>query len=154
GSGEAMAVAGLALIRLGEYRGARIALERALRLQPDQFDAGMALAGVNFDLGNGQRGLEVLAMAAPLRPRGFRVWLTKAKVMTDRGDIPGAISAYEKALELNPRHREALVGLVGAQMRSTRPEQAEPFVARALREYPDDPVVLGLAARGASQADR
>ena len=53
GSGEAMTVAGLALLRLGEYRGARLALERALKLQPNQFDAAITLAELNFGLGNG-----------------------------------------------------------------------------------------------------
>src|SRR5262249_7273837 len=81
GGGEAMAVAGLSLIRLGEYRGARLTLERALRLQPNQFDTAMGLAQLNLALGNGQRGVEVLQSAARLRPGEFRVWLTLAKAL-------------------------------------------------------------------------
>ena len=93
GSGEAMTVAGLALLRLGEYRGARLALERAIKLQPNQFDAAITLAELNFGLGNGPRGIEVLQMAARLRPREFRVWLTMGKVLNDLGDFPKAIQA-------------------------------------------------------------
>jgi tetratricopeptide (TPR) repeat protein len=77
-----------------------------------------------------------------------------AKVLNDRGDRSRAIYAYEKAVGLNPSHREALISLIGTQIRSARPEQAEPWVAKALQKYPDDPVVLGLAARAASHAER
>jgi tetratricopeptide (TPR) repeat protein len=152
GAGEAMTVAGLALIQLGEYRGARLALERAVKLQPNQFDAVLTLAQLHLGLGNGQRGLELLELAARLRPNEFGVWLAMAKVLNDRGDRSRAIYVYEKAVGLNPSHRQALIGLIGTQIRSARPEQAEPWVAKALQKYPDDPVVLGLAARAAFHA--
>jgi tetratricopeptide (TPR) repeat protein len=154
GSGEGMTVAGLAMLRLGEYSGARLALERALKLQPNQFDAAMTLAELNLALGNGQRGIELLETAARLRPREFRVHFTMAKVHNDRGDVSRAISEYEKAVALNPDHRASLIGLIGAMMRSVRPDQADPWVAKALVEYPDDPSVLGLAAAGAFNANR
>jgi tetratricopeptide (TPR) repeat protein len=154
GSGEAMTVAGLALLRLSDYRGARLALERALKLQPNQFDAAMTLAELNLGLGNGRRGLELLQMAARLRPREFRVHLMMAKVLNDRGDFSQAIPEYEEAVGLDPHHRESLVGLIRAMLRSFRPERADPWLTRALREYPDDPTVLGLAARGALNANR
>jgi tetratricopeptide (TPR) repeat protein len=149
GAGEAMTVAGLAMIRMGEYRGARLALERGLKLQPNQFDTALTLAELNLALGNGQRGLELLEQAARLRPREFRVWLAMARILNDRGDRSRAIYVYEKAVGLNPSHREALLGLITTQIRSARPEQAAPGVAKALEKYPDDPVVLGLAARAA-----
>jgi tetratricopeptide (TPR) repeat protein len=154
GSGEAMTVAGLALLRLGEYRGARLALERALKLQPNQFDAATTLAELNFGLGNGSRGLEVLQMAARLRPREFRVWLTMGKVLNDLGDFPEAIQAYERALDLSPNDGEALIGMIGCLMATDQPDQAEPWVTKALESHPDDPRVLGFAARGAFDANR
>jgi tetratricopeptide (TPR) repeat protein len=154
GSGEAMTVAGLALIGLGQHREARLALERAVKLKPDQFDAVMRLVELNLAFGNGQRGLELLESAATLRPRDFRVWFTMARLLNDRGETSRAIHAYEKAVELEPSHREALVGLIGCQLRSDRPERAGPYVDRALQRFPDDPVVLGLAAQSADDAHR
>jgi len=154
GSGEAMTVAGLALLRLGEYRGARLALERALKLQPNQYEAAATLAELNFGLGNGARGIEVLQMAARLRPQEFRVWLTMGKTLHDLGDFPKAIQAYEKALGLNPDDREALVGFIGCLMDTDQPDQAESSVTKALGKYPDDPRVLGFAARAAFDANR
>jgi tetratricopeptide (TPR) repeat protein len=154
GSGEAMTVAGLALLRLGEYRGARLALERALTLQPNQFDAAATLAELNFGLGNGVRGIEVLQMAARLRPQEFRVWLTMGKTLHDLGDFPKAIQAYERALGVKPDDREALVGLIGSLIDTDQPDQAEPSLSKALEKYPDDPRVLGFASRGAFDANR
>jgi len=153
GSGEAMTVAGLALLRLGEYRGARLALERALKLQPNQFDAAATLAELYFGFGNGPRGIEVLQIAARLRPQEFRVWLIMGKVLHDLGDFPKAIQAYEKALGLNPDDREALIGFIGCLMDTDQPDQAEPSVTKVLGKYPDDPRVLGFAARAAFDAN-
>jgi tetratricopeptide (TPR) repeat protein len=149
-----MTVAGLALLRIGEYRGARLALERAVKLQPNQFDAAISLAELNFGLGNGTRGVEVLQMAARLRPREFRVWLTMGKVLHDLGDSPKAIQAYERAVGVNPDDREALIGLIGCLMETDQTDQAEPWVTKVLGKYPDDPKVLGFAARRAFDANR
>jgi tetratricopeptide (TPR) repeat protein len=154
GSGEAMTIAGLALLRLGEYRGARLSLERALKLQPNQFETATTLAELNFGLGNGRRGLELLQSAARIRPDEFRVWLIMGKVLHDLGDIPKAIQAYERALKLNPDDREALVGLIRCLMSSDLADQAEALVNRALEKYPEDPVVLGFAACVAFDANR
>jgi superkiller protein 3 len=154
GSGEAMTVAGLALLRMREYRSARLALERALKLQPNQYDAAATLAELNFGLGNGRRGIELLEMAARLRPREFRVWLTMGKVLSDLGDIPKAIQAFEKAVALDPNDREALTGLIGCLLGTDQSEQAEPWVTKALEKYPNSPGVLGFAARGAFDANR
>jgi tetratricopeptide (TPR) repeat protein len=149
GSGEAMTVAGFALLRMGDYRSARLAFERALKLQPNQFDAAVTLAELNLGLGNGRRGLELLQAAARLQPKEFRVWLTMGKVLNDLGDFPRAIQAYERALGLNSESIEALIGLIRCFMGTDQPDQAEPWLTKAREIYPNDPRVLGFAARGA-----
>jgi tetratricopeptide (TPR) repeat protein len=154
GSGEAMTVAGFALILLGQYQGARLALERALKIEPNQFDAATTLAELNFGLGNGPRGIEVLQLAARIRPQEFRLWLTMGKVLFDLGDFTKAIQAYEKALGLNPDDREATVGLIRCLIATDVSDQAEPWMKKALEKYPDDPQVLGFAARSAFDANR
>jgi tetratricopeptide (TPR) repeat protein len=153
GAAEAMAVAGFALLRMGEYRTARLALDRSITLRPEQFDALVALADINFGLGNGLRGIQLLRHAARLRPGDFRVWFRMGKVQSDLGDLPQAIDAYERAVALKPSDREALTGLIGALTNSFRSGRAAEWVARALETYPDDPVILGYGARASFDAN-
>jgi tetratricopeptide (TPR) repeat protein len=154
GAGEAVALAAMALIQMGELRVARLALERALRLQPDQFEATVTLAELNVDLGNGQRGADLFEAAAKLRPREPRVWLALAKVLQDLSEPKSAIAAYEKVLELDPGHREALIGIIRCWLLSYDPGRAEPWVTKAIERYPDDPIFLGMAARQAYGMER
>jgi tetratricopeptide (TPR) repeat protein len=149
GAGEAMAIAGFALIRMNEYRAARLAFDRAIELQPNQFEALVALADINLGLGNGLRGIDLLQRAARLRSGEFNVWLTMGKVQSDLGDLTQAIAAYERALAVKPTDRDALIGLIGALTNSSRSARAAAWVAQALERYPDDPAILGLAARTA-----
>jgi tetratricopeptide (TPR) repeat protein len=154
GSGEAMAIAGLALARLGEYRAARMALERALTLQPNQYEAAVALADLHLGLGNGRRGLVALEKAARLRPGELQVWLRIAKVQNDLGDYPKAVQAFEKALALDPGNRAALAGLIKCFLIIDQSEAAETWLKQGLATYPDDAELLGYAARAAVDTGR
>ena len=153
-AGEAMAVAGLALIEMGQYRAARMALERALVLRPDQFEVAVTLGELNLDLGNARRGSEVLEVAARLRPREFGVWRILGRALDDLDDRAGAERAYRKALEVRPEDREVLRSLVALLVNNGQSDRARPWVDRALKAAPDDPVLLGLAAQAAFDTNR
>jgi cytochrome c-type biogenesis protein CcmH/NrfG len=114
----------------------------------------MALAELYFALGNGHRGIEVLQIAAHLRPRELKVWLTMARVYNDMGDRVGSIEAYRRAVELDSEHRQALLGLIGALVYHQLSQQAEPWIDKAISKYPDAPEVLGWAARAAFDSNR
>ena len=90
-----MTVAAMALIRMGELRVARQALERTVRLQPDQFEATVTLAELHVDLGNGWRGAQLFEAAARLRPHESRVWLALAKVLRNSPSTPKIPSSLE-----------------------------------------------------------
>jgi tetratricopeptide (TPR) repeat protein len=154
GAGEATKVAGMALIKLREYRGARLALERAIKLQPDQHETLITLAELNLDLGNGHRGAELLEKAVRLRPDDYRIWLALAKACHDLDDFPRAIDAYQEVLRWRPDHRAAVIELIETLLTNGHSDLAAPRIDQALAKYPDDPVVLGLAARRAFEANR
>jgi tetratricopeptide (TPR) repeat protein len=154
GSGEAMTVAGLALVQLRDYRSARLALERALKLRPDQVDATKALATLNLMLGNGVRGLELLRNATRLDPNDGKIWLVLGKVAHDLGDTAESSAAFEETLKRDPTNREARVGLVTDLLNSHRAEAATGVLTEALRDLPEDPALLGLAARHARDVGR
>lgn len=149
GADQAVTLAANALIQMGQLRIARLALERSLKLNPDQFEATVTLAELNADLGNGQRGADLFVAATRLRPQEVRVWLALAKVLEDLRDPERAVTAYEKVLELNPDQREALIGVIHGWLASNAPDHAEPWVTKAIERFPDDPIIFGLAARQA-----
>ena len=154
GAGEAMTVAGLALLQYREYRGARLALERALKLQPDQLDATKTLAALDLMLGNGMSGVKLLRKAARLDPRDANIWLTMGKVYHDLGEPGDAAHAFEEALKRDPKDREALFKLITELLNINRPDEATPWLTEALRRFPDDPTLVGLAARHARDTGR
>jgi tetratricopeptide (TPR) repeat protein len=154
GSGEAMTVAGLAMVQLKDYQGARLAFERALKLQPKQVDATKALAALYLMLGNGVRGFELLRAATQLDPNDVKVWLALGKVAHDLGDAAESSSAFEEVLKRTPNDREALIGLVTDLLNSSRAEAATHWLNEGLRNLSDDPTLLGLAARHARDLGR
>ena len=154
-AGEAMAVAGLALARMGQYRAARMALERALKLRPDQFEAAVTLGELNLDLGNARARAQVLETAARLRPREFGVWRILGHALDDLNDPAGAELAYQKALELRPKDREMLISMIGLLISSGQSDRADSWIVQALAVVPRrSRRILGFAARRAFDANR
>ncbi len=154
GAGEAMTVAGLALLHYREYRGARMTLERALKLQPDQLDATKTLAALDLMLGNGRNGVKLLSKAARLDPRDARIWLTMGKVYHDLGEPGQAAHAFKEALKRDRKDREALFKLIAELLNINRPDEATPWLTEALQRFPDDPTLLGLASLQARDTGR
>jgi tetratricopeptide (TPR) repeat protein len=154
GAGEAMTIAGLALAQYREYRGARMALERALKLQPNQLDATRSLASITLMLGNGLRGIELLEAAARLDPTDTATWSQMGRVYHDLGDPSNAARAFEEALKRNPDDRDTLFRLIVELLNANRADDARPRLTEALSRFPDAPEFLGLAARQAKDAGK
>ncbi|GAC1472435.1 MAG: hypothetical protein NVSMB9_19640 [Isosphaeraceae bacterium] len=150
GAGEAMALAGMALIRYNQIRDARLALERGLRLQPNQPLAAKLLAAIYLSGNDSRRALVVLRSAARLDPADVRPWLVMGKVHHYHlGDYPRAVDAFTEALKRAPGDREARTGRIAALLAMNQTDQARPDLDEALRIWPEDPEVLSLAARQA-----
>jgi tetratricopeptide (TPR) repeat protein len=154
GAGEAMTIAGLVLAQYREYPGARLTLERALKLQPDQLDATKALASISLMLGNGIRGIELLEAAARLDPKDAVVWSKMGRVYHDLGDPANAARAFEESLKRSPNDRDTLFRLIVELLNGNRADDALPRLSEALSRFPDAPDFLGLAARQAKDAGK
>jgi tetratricopeptide (TPR) repeat protein len=157
GAGEALTLAGKALLAQGNIPSARRALERALKVQPRQAEAAKMLASIYLARGDGTRGLELLQRSAELDPRDFRPWFAMGKVYHDLGEYDKAADAYTQALKRSPppaEARDSRIGRIRALLDDNRAEQAEPYMSDALNESPDDVKLLGLAARNARELGR
>ena len=157
GAGEAMTVAGEALFQLGDSRSARLALDRALKLQPRQADAARLAATLSLATGDAVRGLKYLHIVTELDPADEKPWEVIGRVQHDLGEFSLAADAFREALQRNPARPEIVTALIAELLQAGRAAEATPWLQQALTSGPDDTQILGLAARQArdlGDADR
>jgi len=87
-----------------------------------------------------------LQRAAGVQPTGTRARAALVQVMLEAEDWAGAESAARALLSLEPRHRDALLGLGYALMRQDRNAEAADALQAAL-DVKDDDAVRALLAR-------
>ncbi|HKW43417.1 MAG TPA: tetratricopeptide repeat protein [Thermoplasmata archaeon] len=105
---------GAALLRLGDVVGADRCLDEALHLDPDFFDA---MANRILLLSKGHRHGETVIWAdRALRIRETAwIWLLKGLAHIGLSESTLAVKAFERALALDPKLRQARAGLRKAQ---------------------------------------
>ncbi len=148
-AGEAAALAGIALVRLGRVAAARAALERGLALKADQPEAAKVLAAIYLSSGDEDAGLRMLESAARSAPADPRPWRAMGEVHHDMGRCSEAAAAFAEAVRRDPAGRDGRLGLIAERLHAGRTDDASAPMAEALREWPDDATVLSLAARHA-----
>jgi len=151
---EALTIRGLAHAALEEVGPARQDLERSWRIRPTPM-AAKVLAAIYLSAYEHERGFQMLQHASQLDPGDFQPWYAMGAVVHLRlRRYQEAIGAFQEALKRLPNHLESRIGLVDALVKSHRPEEAEPVLQGVLRERPDDPRVLILAAELAQEMGR
>lgn len=154
GAAEGLTLAAQALLTQGQIALARRTLEHSLTIQPEQADAAKMLAAIYLASGDGRRGLDLLERAARLDPDDFRPWFAMGRVRMDLGEFAESANAYTEALRREPPEaeaREARIGRVRALLDANRDAEAQDALAEARALLPDDPELLGLAARHANR---
>jgi tetratricopeptide (TPR) repeat protein len=149
GSAEALTLAARALLMQGSISAARLALERSLKMEPQQPDAAKMLAAIYLASGDGERGLLLLEQAARFDPADFRPWYAMGKVHHDLGRLEESAEAYAQALKRSPpasEARESRLGRIRALLDDNRAGDAAADLAKAREQAPDDSEVLALAA--------
>lgn len=151
---EALAIAGLALARMNQVPQAREAIDRSLKLDPNQPEALKVLAAIFLASGDGAGGLALLKRAAELDPNDFRPWVMMGDVHHDMTQPVQAANAYVQALKRKPGEHHARLGYIRALLALHRADDATTLLADALREQPDDPQVLGYAVWHAQERNK
>ncbi|MGE3819502.1 MAG: tetratricopeptide repeat protein [Isosphaeraceae bacterium] len=150
---EALAIQGIAEAALGHPDRTRVFLEKSLALNPDQPMALKVLAAVEFGDNEPDRGFQLLARAATLDPADFRPWYASGATMLRLGDrYSTAVEVFREALKRQPDHAPSRIGLAEALIGTGESRESGALVDALLRENPDDPRVLRLAARRARLA--
>jgi tetratricopeptide (TPR) repeat protein len=84
------------------------------------------------------QALTLSRSALAANPGDFRIWTLRGMATAGTNDLPGALSAYEHALELQPTYLPALEG--DAQTEFQMGRDARPVLSRILAQRPDDPL--------------
>ncbi len=91
-----------------------------------------------------QAALRDAKIALKVTPRDPRLWTMEALAARELNDLHAALAAFQYALHLAPDYLPALEG--AAQLTyGTEPAQAQLYLARILRQLPDDPVANSMA---------
>jgi tetratricopeptide (TPR) repeat protein len=91
------------------------------------------------------QALALSRSAVAANPGDFRIWTLGGMAAAGTRDLPGALSAYNHALQLQPAYLPALEG--AAQTEFQLGQDARPILEKILAQRPDDPVshlLLGI----------
>ncbi|MFM9917255.1 MAG: XrtA/PEP-CTERM system TPR-repeat protein PrsT [Rhizobacter sp.] len=102
---------GMSLVGSGKYGDALAALETSFRKDPNQFQAGVALATLYLQGGQAARSVQVAESLAKQRPGSPGVQNLLGMARAGNGDRTGAKAAFEAALRLDASFAEPLVNL-------------------------------------------
>lgn len=135
---------GALLMQRGEHQRAAEVLERAWRLAPANFDAGLNLGAAYILTRQFRRAAEVLEIVAEQTPDNAMLWTNLGAaylgnpVLADDAAQRKAIAAFERALVLNPHAPNVAynIGLIYKDRREY--ELALDWFQRAVQTNPAD----------------
>jgi tetratricopeptide (TPR) repeat protein len=90
---------------------------------------------------------ETLAALSKQYPSAAVVQVQLGALAARKNDAAGAERAFQEAARLDPRSREALLGLVAIDISKRNPRQAQQRIEAHLAKNGDDPAVMTLLAR-------
>lgn len=120
---------GRSLVDLDRFQEARTELEEACRLDPNLPRACYFLAIAQIKCGDSSAALASLKDIAAARSMDEDSYLLLGQTLENLGQMPDAIAAWKKAVELQPDSQEALYKLFLALKRSD-PKQSESYLAK------------------------
>ncbi|MFO1252602.1 MAG: XrtA/PEP-CTERM system TPR-repeat protein PrsT [Inhella sp.] len=104
-------VLGQSLLRAGKFDAAQAELEQVWSRSPAQGEVGFSLVMIYLRQQQPGKALPILQNLIKARPKQANLHLAMGLVKSALGDAKAARSAYETALQLDPRMAQAQVGL-------------------------------------------
>jgi tetratricopeptide (TPR) repeat protein len=122
--------------RLRQTDAAADDFRRAVDLAPESAAAQTALAGLLNRTGYTREAIYHYELAERLRPADPETLLGLARALTDAAELDEAQRRLDELLAAHPAHADGLVERGRLAVRRERFAEAEPFLARAVREAP------------------
>lgn len=108
---DALVLLGVVLAVRGDDAGALKAVEQAVALAPESFDAQLALGRARFGAGDDVGAARAFRAAVALRPSDAQARFFLATALEHAGDDAGALAAYRELVALQPGSAEGHMGL-------------------------------------------
>lgn len=97
----------ICLIKDSKYDDAEIELERALVIKPGMVQAFLTSASLYEKLGNTNKQISFMMLAANAAPDNYDIRLSLAEQLRKYGDFTGALNQYNQILAVNPNQETA-----------------------------------------------
>jgi len=124
------------LLRRGENVTASRHLDRVGWMGTDSERRRFQMAGFMLRSGDKDHAVAELRRSAELRP-SIEAYVAIGAILTEEGDLEGALGAYTQALQLEPDRLGLLHHAGETLLRMGRPEEARKLLVRAVRADPD-----------------
>ena len=137
GNPELLNDLGVVYARLGRVDDARSTFRELLARDPTAADAWNNLGVLELGAGRADAAAEAFHQAVAADPSRGDAWQGLGAAVIDRDPVAG-IEAWRRAERLLPRDYDLLFNLGVALANGPRPAEAQPYLARFLREAPRD----------------
>lgn len=145
---EVDATLGELLLRTGKAREAVAAFQKALALQPNNFDALLGLARAHDAAGDSASAEAAYKRAIELQPGYFAAYSKLAGFYFNHGQFESASRAFERVTQLTPDNARAFANLGAAYHRMNRYEDALAAYRKAIAI---EPTSLAYSNAGATE---
>jgi Flp pilus assembly protein TadD len=123
---------GLSAWKSGDLAKAEMALEEALRIDPEHFKSLVNLSRILLDQRRYDDALERLTVAGELDPNSVDVHRLLGRTYNGQGKFDEAVEAYRRAIELDDKDAWSMNNLGHLFLVQGRPQDALPLLARAV----------------------
>ncbi|MCU7372652.1 PEP-CTERM system TPR-repeat protein PrsT [Paucibacter sp. O1-1] len=124
-SAEFRTVLGLGLLQSGQTASGLAELEAALKKDPRQLQAGMALVSRHLGSRQFKKAGQIADQLVKHHPKNPSVWTLSGIAKQRAGDFAGARTAYQKALSLDAELLEPRLGLARVELASGKLTEAD-----------------------------
>ena len=127
-------------------------LQARLQQNPDDTEAILRLANLNFDIGNWSRAQELYARFLELKPEDVDVMTDLGISYRETRQYDEALALFDKAQQINPQHWQSYYNeVVVLAFDLKRLDEADRTLATLQQMQPGNPNVAQLAAAVAKQ---
>ena len=113
-------------------------LSQTVRDNPNDKEAQSELGELLVETGKSSEGRDHLETAVRLGQNDAQVWFFIGMADRELGDLPDAVTSFERAELLDPGNQAVLSNLVDAYLAAGRPNDALRIANRAMQLHPND----------------